>query len=249
MTVRQSEIAKSSRAFVIVGFLQGIMLVLVDYFSGLIFHPDLVIALILLAYILSNGGFHIDGLADTFDGIAVKSSGDYEKDKEKRLAVMKEGSTGAIGVTAILFVILLKYLSLKNISHLMPFTYYFALLFMPMASKWAMAVSMFHGKSARKDGIGKIFLEMVNFKDVLIVSAVFILFLLLPYLFLSRYMLQAQYGFYIVMLLTIYLACRFFINLFHKKFGGLTGDTLGAISEITELIFLFAVIIWSRLYI
>ena len=67
----------------LVGLLQGILLVLTDYVSGIFFHQDLVIAIVLLMLVLSNGGFHLDGLADTFDAIAVKSSGDFEKDKEK----------------------------------------------------------------------------------------------------------------------------------------------------------------------
>ena len=83
MTVNEDDIAKSASVFVIVGFIQGILLITADYVSGIFFHQDLVIAIVLLMLVLSNGGFHLDGLADTFDAIAVKSSGDFKKDKEK----------------------------------------------------------------------------------------------------------------------------------------------------------------------
>ena len=83
LAANENDIAKSASVFVIVGFIQGIFLITADYVSGIFFHQDLVIAIVLLMLVLSNGGFHLDGLADTFDAIAVKSSGDFEKDKEK----------------------------------------------------------------------------------------------------------------------------------------------------------------------
>ncbi|MDP3047880.1 MAG: adenosylcobinamide-GDP ribazoletransferase, partial [Thermodesulfovibrionales bacterium] len=233
--------------FVIVGFIQGILLIAADYASGIFFHQDLVIAIVLLVLVLSNGGFHLDGLADTFDAIAVKSSGDFEKDKEKRLSVMKDSSIGAIGTTAILFAILLKYLSIKNISHFTPLTYYSALLFMPAISKWTMVISMFHGKSARKDGLGQIFMNRVGLRDVSISTLSLILIFALLIAFFGRFMHDLQSVSYLALLAAMYILCRLLVTFFNKKFGGLTGDTLGAISELTEIAFLFMVIIWSRL--
>jgi adenosylcobinamide-GDP ribazoletransferase len=226
---------------------QGILLIAIDYLAGTVFHQDLIPALILLALVLSNGGFHLDGLADTFDAIAVKSSGDLEKDKEKRLSVMKDSFTGAIGTTAILFAILLKYLSLKNISHFTPFTYYSSLLFMPVISKWTMVISMFHGKPARKDGLGQIFINRIGLRDVSISTLSLILIFVLLMFFFSRFIHDFQPVFYPVLLAAMYILCRLLVTFFNKKFGGLTGDTLGAISELTEIAFLFMVIIWPRL--
>ncbi len=247
MTVNENDIAKSSSAFVLVGLVQGILLIVTDYLAGIVFHQDLIPALILLALVLSNGGLHLDGLADTFDAIAVKSSGDFKKDKEKRLSVMKDSSTGAIGTTAILFVILLKYLSLKNISHFTPFTYYSTLLFMPVISKWTMVVSMFHGKSSRKDGLGQIFINRVGLREISLSTLLLILIFVLLIFSFSRFIYDFQPVFYLVLLAAMYILCRLLVTFFNKKFGGLTGDTLGAISEITEIAFLFMVIIWSRL--
>ena len=83
MAANEDDIAQSASVFVIVGLMQGILLIVVDYASGIFFHQDLVIAIVLLILVLSNGGFHIDGLADTFDAIAVKASGDFKKIKKK----------------------------------------------------------------------------------------------------------------------------------------------------------------------
>lgn len=241
--VSEADIAKSASAFVMVGLFQGILLVATDYIAGLFFHSDLVIGIVLLVLVLSNGGFHLDGLADTFDALAVKG------DRRGKLSVMKDSTIGPIGVISIVFALALKYFALKNLSHLLPFTYYSALLMMPIMPKWAMVLSMFHGKPAREDGLGRIFISSVGVREVAVSTLMLFLLLALPYVFFSRYMPNSQYIFYAVLPAAIYLLCRICVNFFNKKFGGLTGDTLGAISELTEIIFLLTVIVWSRLFI
>jgi len=249
MADTEADIAKSSSAFVIVGLVQGLLLVITDYISGMLFHHDLVIGIVLLVYVISSGGFHLDGLADTTDAIAIKSSGNNGEDRKKRLSVMKDSSTGPIGVTAIVFMILLKYLALKNISYLLTFTYYLSLILMATLSKWVMVIAMFHGRPARKDGLGRIFINRIGFKELGISTLTLLILLGLPPIFLSHYISEHRYIFYVFLMTTTYIFCRLCINFFNKRFGGLTGDTLGAISELTEIIFLLMVIGWSRLYI
>jgi cobalamin synthase len=73
---------------------------------------------------------------------------------------MKDSSTGAIGVTAIVFTILLKFVFLNFLLLNYPlFTVIYLLFFMPVFSKWVMIPGMFHGISARQDGLGKIFIN------------------------------------------------------------------------------------------
>lgn len=248
-TINETDIAKSSSAFVIVGLFQGILLIAADYISGLVFHTDLVTGIILLVLVLSNGGFHLDGLADTFDAIAIKSSGDSEKDREKRLAVMKDSTIGPIGVIAIVFALAIKYLSLKNLSHFLLFTYYSSLLLMPVLPKWTMVISMFYGKPAREEGLGRIFINRISFKEIAVSTLILFLLLMLLQVFFSHYAPDSQYAFYAVLLVTMYFFCLAWVSFFNRKFGGLNGDTLGAISELTEIFFLLLVLTWSRLFI
>lgn len=243
LAANENDIAKSASFFVLVGLFQGILLVSTEYLSGIFFHHELVIAIVLLMLVLSNGGFHLDGLADTFDALAVKG------DRVKKLAIMKDSTIGPIGVISIIFALALKYLALKNLSHLLTFTYYSALIMMPIMPKWAMVLSMFHGSPAREDGLGRIFINRIGVREVAVSTLVLFLVLTLPSVFFSRYMPNSQYIFYAVLLAAIYLLCRICVIFFNKKFGGLTGDTLGAISELTEIIFLLTVIVWSRLFI
>ncbi|MCG2722536.1 MAG: adenosylcobinamide-GDP ribazoletransferase, partial [Thermodesulfovibrionales bacterium] len=180
MTVSEADIAKSSSFFVLVGLIQGLILITTDYVAGRVFHPDLVTGIILLVYVLSNGGFHLDGLADTFDAIAAKSEDTLNADKQKRLLILKDSFTGPIGVTAIVFSLGLKYLSLNNVTHFLTFTYYSSLLILPVISKWTMVISIFYGKPAREDGLGKIFLNKIGSKEVAVSTLILLLLLTLP---------------------------------------------------------------------
>lgn len=244
-----SDIAGSSSFFVPVGIIQGFAVAVAYYVSGFFFHPDLAIALALLALVLSNGGFHLDGLADTFDAIAAKSSGDSEADREKRLSIMKGSTTGPIGITAIVFALALKYLALKNISNFSYFTWYSSLVLLPVVPKWTMVVSMFHARPARQHGLGKVFIEGTGIRETGASTLIFIAFLLLPALILRNYISGYYPMFCVALFISMYVVSRILVRFFDGKFGGLTGDTIGAISELSEVCFLCMVIIWSRLFI
>ncbi len=246
MAINEADITKSSSFFVLVGLLQGMLLIATDYIAGRVFHPDLVTGIVLLIYVLSNGGFHLDGLADTFDAIAAKSDGNSDADKQKRLSVLKDPATGPAGVTAIFFSLGLKYLSLNSLTNFLPFTYYSSLLLLPVIPKWTMVISMYHGRRARENGLGSLFLRKIGMTEVAVSTIILSLLFALPQLFFSDYMPDNQYIFYAALLVTMYFLCRVWIQFFHKRFGGLTGDMLGAVSEMTEVTFLLMVILWSR---
>jgi adenosylcobinamide-GDP ribazoletransferase len=162
---------------------------------------------------------------------------------------MKDGTTGPIGVIAIVFSLAIKYLALKNLSHFLTFTYYSSLFLMPILSKWAMVIAMFYGRPARENGLGRIFINRIGLKEIAVSTLILLLWLVLLLILFSQYVSKSQYIFYAGLLLVLYVFSRVCVNFFDKKFGGLTGDTLGAISEITEIIFLLMAITWSRLFI
>ena len=142
--------------------------------------------------------------ADTFDALAVKSSGDLANDKKKRLTVMKDSSTGAIGVVAIVMVILLKFVLLKNVlSFPVPLTAFLIVSFMPVFSKWIMVPAMHHGTSARNEGLGRLLIGTSSPNRLLIASFLtLVLFILTLGLHVSRY-----YGLH-GLLLDRTLSCR-----------------------------------------
>ncbi|MBI4688888.1 MAG: adenosylcobinamide-GDP ribazoletransferase [Nitrospirae bacterium] len=240
--VSEKDMSRSVAFFPVVGAFQGLLAVFSASLLLKFFSPDIASGLVILILIISNGGFHLDGLADTFDALAVKSSGDKTTDKEKRLNVMKDSSTGPVGVIAIVISILLKFLLLNNILHnYLLSTIYYPLFLMPVLSKWAMNSAIFHGRSARKDGLGKMFIDGSGVKGFL--SA---MVLTVGCSLLTLGIIRSPLLLFVPLFVSYILgfsAARFS----DKKFGGLTGDTLGAISEITEVTFLLTVIAWSRI--
>ncbi|MEW6419520.1 MAG: adenosylcobinamide-GDP ribazoletransferase [Nitrospirota bacterium] len=259
--VSEREIAQSAAFFPIVGAIQGILLV-VGYTLSINFFPtELTTGILLLLLVLSNGGFHLDGLSDTFDAIAAKSEDNMEIDRQKRLAIMKDSTIGPIGVIAIFLTLLLKFLALNTLSHLSLFTLRSSLFLMPILSKWAMVISIFHGRPARKDGLGRIFINSVRISTVIFSSFLVIFFYILAVAIqISFYkeiflnppippLVKGGEGGLILLFVTIsallYIFSLISVRFCRKKFGGLTGDTLGAISEITEILFLLMVLVWS----
>jgi adenosylcobinamide-GDP ribazoletransferase len=245
------DLSLSAALFPVVGALQGGIAVVMVLSLGKEFPPELTSVLVLLVWVLTNGGFHLDGLADTFDALAVKATGDECLDKEKRLAVMKDSSSGAIGVTAIVFAVLLKFLFLNFvISHAAPYAYYTLLFLMPVFSKWVMVPSLCHGTSARPDGLGRLFIDSVGANTAVLSSLLVILFFFSS----SALSLYGAFGTRIITLFlslfaTLYLFSLLLVRFFKRRFGGLTGDNLGAIHEISEILFLFTVTRWLQRFI
>jgi adenosylcobinamide-GDP ribazoletransferase len=246
-TLRDEDIAGSVSFFVVVGVMQGLALVGVYALAGLALSQELAAALALLVLALSNGGFHLDGLADTMDAMSVKSSGPAVADRERRLRVMKDGGVGPIGAASVFFSLGLQYLGLKTIAVFGSSVLYASLFLMPAFSKWSMVVAMFIGKPAREHGLGKVFIESSRLEDVLVSSGMLAVAGLGVFAFLAARDMRSSALFMLSAALAIYGLCRICIRFFDSKFGGLTGDTLGCIAESSQTVFFFMVIAWSRL--
>lgn len=246
--VTEKDMSGSAVFFPVAGAFQGLLAVCTALVSVNFFSSEITSGLILLTFIVINGGFHLDGLADTFDALAVKSSGDPAADRDRKLNIMKDSTTGAIGVIAIVMTILLKFLFLNNllISSL-PASKYAFLFLMPVFSKWGMVSTMYHGNSARQDGLGKMFIDHITLVKVVFASFLLIFFYAAAdMLFLHKIYGTASIILFIVLFAIFYSFCFMSAKFFKKRFGGLTGDTLGAAGEISEILFLMVTSLWLQ---
>lgn len=170
---------------------------------------------------LFTGGLHADGYMDTCDGLF---SG---RDKERKLAIMKDSRVGSNGVIAFVFLVLLKWQLLLTVSN----TYIYEVLFiMPVLSRYGLTLSIRLFPYARPEGMGKAF-AVYSPKSTLWISTVLTL---LP-VFL--------YGWHYLLYMGSVIAINLILNQFiTKQIDGVTGDTYGFVIETTELLFLMVVI-------
>ena len=241
----ERDMGRSAIFFPLVGVLQGALAVSAAFLFSLLFSPDIAGGLVVVVLLATNWGFHMDGLADTADAISVKATGDLAHDRDKRLAVMKDSTVGAIGVVTIVSVLLIKYLFVSGLLQKgLTWDVLSVLFLIPVFSKWVMVPVIFHGRPARDTGLGNIFIlhmdSVVFFSSTLILAAVF---------FLASWPLPG-----VSWLNTIALFFLFSISLYvlgllwtvfcRRKFGGLTGDTIGAVSEVAEVLLPALGILW-----
>ncbi|MGH7846000.1 MAG: adenosylcobinamide-GDP ribazoletransferase [Candidatus Binatia bacterium] len=219
-------IGASATHFPIVGLLLGLALVLCNRLLEACVPPAILSVALVLIMTLLTRAFHLDGLADTFDGLGAKG------DRQDALKAMRDSSTGVFGMVAVVIVLSLKFKSLELIRELrVP-----ALLLSPVLGRWAMLV-LAHNSTSPAEGLGRILIEHMQSRHLILGS-----------LFTSILSLMIMGIFGLWMLLSAFLLTWTMRRHFHRRIGGVTGDTCGAIGEITEsLIFMiFALLEWNR---
>ncbi|MGR3309962.1 MAG: adenosylcobinamide-GDP ribazoletransferase [Candidatus Brocadiales bacterium] len=204
-------------------FLAAIYLLLIKWFPSTV--SD---ALILAVFLVITGGLHLDGIADSCDGIF----GSY--DKEKRLEIMRQSTIGTFGVLGLICILGIKYLGIHNLTYdnrllgsLWLSQKGTALLLMPAVGRWTQVLAAALSTYARGDGVGKVFIDNARLRHAIYSS----LFLLVPLWFFC--------GINGLMIFAVVTIVTLLITQYVKgKIGGMTGDTLGAVNEISEVVFL-----------
>lgn len=222
----EKELAKSTIYFPFVGLIIGAFLVLTNEFFSLFFSKIFVSCLILIIGVIITCGFHLDGLIDTFDGLF---SG--FKNKDRIIEIMKDPRVGAMGVIFLFLFLLLKFsliYELKNDTILK------ALILMPAFGRWATVFGARFYTPAKRTNLSlvEVYTSYVgNFEFV--IATIFIVFFSI-----------LIFGINSVIIIGIVLIFNvLFFNYIKSKIGGITGDTLGAGCEMTEVLFLLVVIL------
>lgn len=203
--------------FPIVGILIGLVLSVIVILFG--FLPGEVLSVcIVAASIFLTGGIHLDGFIDTCDGFY------GNRPKKEILEIMRDSRVGAMGVIGAVVLLLLKFVLIANL----PRFFLCKTLVMAMAfSRWAQALACFASHYAREKGKAEFFIKYAAKKDVILGAVVtFCLFFLMAGLKSALIFFPA---FFMVLL---------FIKYIKKRISGMTGDTIGAISEASEIVVL-----------
>jgi adenosylcobinamide-GDP ribazoletransferase len=212
------QLGRATAYFPLVGLIIGLLLAGLNWLLNLILPAAVVNALLIVTLVIITGALHLDGFADTCDGIA------GHKTVEERWEVMRDSRAGAFGITGLVILLLVKYVALDNIPEVFMAA---TLLFMPVVSRWTMVYALFAFRYAREEGLGMVFKKSTRWPQF-IAASIFTVALAA-----ALYPLFSSTGFLII-------GCTFVITTglafyFKRKFDGLTGDTYGAINEMSEV--------------
>lgn len=234
------KLGKAMKLFPIAGFIIGLFL----YFTAFLFFRftysiNLAIIFVILVEIILTGGIHLDGLADTFDGIFSYRS------KQKMLEIMKDSRIGTNGVLALIMYFLLKFFLLQTIAQILGLEYFLYVVFSyPIVARLCSVVSCASAPYARASGMGKTFIENTNFSSIMISFFLTLVLTQLP-LLLQNFSLNLYFIMFIsfiIIFIIMMLISYLFSKLMTKKIGGITGDTLGALLELSQLLYMLLII-------
>ena len=205
--------------FPLVGLLLGLILFFSACFFKIFFSPAICAALIVTIHFFLTGGFHLDGLADTADGLM---SGQPER--EKIFSIMKDSYLGSMGATALVLLLLLKYSALAVIINKAPL----ALIIFPVLGRYAIVQLTFSSVYARAEGgLGAIFTNYCGQREWLTAAII----TLVSGLFLAGFAgLLSCFAIVLYIVIIKYTAQR--------RLGGVTGDILGYACESGEALVL-----------
>lgn len=224
-------IGRSLLYYPLVGLLIGVLLAASAWLLGDV-PVFLRAALLLVVWVVVTGALHLDGLADTVDGWAGGRG-----DRERTLTLMKDPRCGAMGVVAIGLVLLVKFGALltaceavtaPSVAHgprLDPIgdtAAVLPLVLAPLLGRLVLPLLFLATPYVRPGGIGAVLAAHMprnTAPPVLIVSVIVILATGAT----GLWMLLAGLG--------VFWATR---RAMLRRIGGTTGDTAGALVELTE---------------
>lgn len=211
----------------LVGLLIGALLVLLLGLLQAVWQSEaslLHAALLLTGWVIVTGALHLDGLADSADAWL----GGFG-DRERTLAIMKDPYAGPAGVTAVIVILLLKFAALSELT----WALWLPLLIIPVLARLQVVLLFLTTAYVRSGGMGSSASEALPRKAawlwLLLIVAVVILFVDTGWMLITG------------MLLT-FVVLR---AIMQQRLGGTTGDTAGALIEITEAVLLCLIVLGS----
>ncbi|MDO9309760.1 MAG: adenosylcobinamide-GDP ribazoletransferase [Deltaproteobacteria bacterium] len=217
----KEDLGRSTAVFPLVGLTIGALLVALNWLVAPWLARPLTDALLITALAAVTGALHLDGLADVCDGLAARGG------RERFLAVMKDSHVGAVGAVGLVLGLLLKWQALLAV----PLEHKWqALLLFPVLARFGQVQTIVYARNARQDGLGSVMTVGAGTLQLLLAWG---LALVAAWLLLGTMGLVVLF---VVMVFTWLLKAWF-----QHRLGGITGDVIGCINELNEILVLIVI--------
>ena len=216
--VSEETLSKAYRFLPLVGWIVGGLSAGVLYLTRLFLPKEVAVLCAMAAMMWLTGAMHEDGLADFADGFG------GGRDRERILRIMKDSSIGTYGVLVLIVSLMMKYALLTSF----PTNELLIALIVGQSASRFMPLLVVYSSSYVQRADAKAGHSRLGIDGwALLVGG---MFGLLP-LLLMEWQVGTAY-----LVLALLLFC-FFKRYTEKRIGGYTGDTLGALIQLSELLF------------
>ncbi len=219
--IKGEDYGKSLVYFPAVGMVIGVTLSAISLCCGFLPVPVLGVIVLIFSTFLT-GALHLDGFADTCDGFY------GSRTREETLRIMRDSRVGVMGVVGVILLLLLKFALIIGIPRDILWQ---SLITMCCLARWTQATGCLL-PYARNEGKAGLFIKYARKKDI-IIGGIFTIII-----FSALFGLKG-----IIIFFSSLIPALIFICHAKSKIGGMTGDTIGAVSEITEVSTLFSILI------
>ena len=218
--VSERVLGRSTAWFPLAGALIGAILAGAGALAGFLWSPPTVRVLVVVGWAALTRGLHLDGLADSADGLLGGAT------RERKLAIMKDSRIGTFGLLAVAGLLALK---LAFLAELRDQALWRVLVPACALARWAMLLAVFAFPAAVPDGLAGRFKRSCRWPQLAIgtLTTAAVTFFFLGVWGLSLLGLLAL----ATLLWSLAVRCAL---------GGHTGDTYGALGELGEVLALAA---------
>lgn len=241
---KEADLNHSVKYFPLIGVIVGLIGVAAFYLALQVFTHAIAVLISMAATIFATGAFHEDGLADSADGLG----GGWKR--EQVLTIMQDSRLGTYGAIALFMVLMAKYqlLSAMHAGTVMA-VLICAHALSRLSAVWLMAALPYAKSSTHYSGKAKPLATEVSRVDLWVANG-FGLMPLLMLLVLVQNSLgswRATLSFVLLLIGAVGAGWWWWRLLLKRKLGGYTGDTLGAIQQISEIMFYLTALAWLQL--
>ena len=209
------ELGRAVGFFPLVGLALGGILFGLGSGLQLIFPLPVVAIMLPTVWLLLTRALHFDGFLDSCDGLF----GGFTP--ERRLEIMRDSRVGAFGVAGGGLLLLAKYVAVLSLPLLS------GLLLAPVLGRWVLSIAIFAYPYAREKGLGRDMKDNVHWPQVILATGITLI---------ASWFIAGWTGLLAFALagILLWLGARFIL----RRIPGLTGDSYGALCELTELVVL-----------